>query len=168
MLWKNISPLEPAEKASHLSLHMADVARKVCLAVGRDVVGNIDGVEQILNILRNRFAPDKADCIFQDIAKFLYFKRTTQDADTYLLEFDMLRQRAEARFAMGTGFPDEFASVLCMQNASLTKNETVGNSKCWIAADVCERVAKYGSSQNMDALAAQDMDNVSDEENFEA
>ena len=53
-------------------LHMADVAREVCLTVGRGVVGNIDGAEQILNILRNRFAPDKVDCIFQDITKFLY------------------------------------------------------------------------------------------------
>ena len=81
-LWGNISPLEPAKKAPHLLLHMADVARKVCLTVGKDVVGNIDGAEQILNILRNRFAPDKADCIFQDITKFLHFKRTTQGADT--------------------------------------------------------------------------------------
>ena len=89
---------------------MADVARKVCLTIGKAVVGNIDGAEQILNILRNRFAPDKADCIFQDITKFSYFKRTTQDMDTFLLEFDMLRQKAGARFATGTGFPDEFAS----------------------------------------------------------
>ena len=106
LIRKNISPLLPEQKASHMLLHMADVARKVCLAVGKDVVGNAEGVEQILNILRNRFAPDKADCIYQDVTKFLYFKRTTQDMDTYLLEFDMLRQRAGARFAMGAGFPD--------------------------------------------------------------
>ena len=87
-LWKNISPLEPA-----------DVARKVCFAVGKDVVGNNDGVEQILNISRNRFAPDKVGCIFQDIAKFLYFKRTTEDMDTFLLEFDISRQKAEARMS---------------------------------------------------------------------
>ena len=91
----------PAAADVHYSLlHMADVARKVCLTVGEDVVGNIDGVEQILNILRNRFAPDKIDCIFQDITKFLYFERTTQDVDTYLLELDILRQKAEARFAI--------------------------------------------------------------------
>ena len=51
------------------------------------------------------------------------FKRTTQDMDTYLLEFEMMRQRAEARFDMGTGFPDEFVSALCITNASLSKNE---------------------------------------------
>ena len=51
------------------------------------------------------------------------FRRTTQDMDAYLLELEMLRQWAEARFDMGTGFPDEFASALCIQNASLSKNE---------------------------------------------
>ena len=72
---------------------------KVCLTFGKDVVGNIDGVEQILNIPRNRFAPEKADCVFQDIAGFLFCKRTTQDMDTYLLEFDMLRQSGSAVFS---------------------------------------------------------------------
>ena len=136
---------------------MADVARKVRLTIGKDVVGNLDGVEQILNILRNRFAPDKADCIFQDVTKFLFFKRTTQDMDTYLLEFDMLRRRAEARFATGTGFPDEFAFVLCMQNASLTKNEgqlviaSAGSSLTFVnvSAQMRRLWTKIGSSQNV-------------------
>ena len=123
LLRENITPLEPAKKASHLLLRTVDVARKVCLTVGKDVVGNNDGVEQILNISRNRFAPGKADCTFQDIAKFLYSQRTTQDMDTLLLEFDISRQKAEARISMGTGFRGEFAPALCMQNASLSKNE---------------------------------------------
>ena len=44
--------MEPEKKAAHLLLHMSDVARKVCLSVGRDVIGNLDGAEQILKILR--------------------------------------------------------------------------------------------------------------------
>ena len=39
LIWKNISPLEPARKASHLLLLMADFARKECLAIGKDVSG---------------------------------------------------------------------------------------------------------------------------------
>ena len=74
----------------------------------------MDGVEAILKILRHRFAPDKVDCIFQDIHKFANFKRATQDMDTYLLEFEMLRQRAGSRFDMGAGFPDESVSALCI------------------------------------------------------
>ena len=87
LIWRNISPLPPEQKASHLLLHMNDVARKVCLSVGKDVVGNLDGVEAILEILRHRFAPDKIDCVFQDIYKFPNFKRTTQDMDTYFVGF---------------------------------------------------------------------------------
>ena len=176
LIWRNISPLPPEQKASHLLLHMSDVARKVCLSVGKDVVGNLDGVEAILKILRHRFAPDKIDCIFQDIYKFSNFKRTTQDMDTYLLEFEMMRQRAEARFDMGTGFPDEFVSVLCITNASLSKNEkqlviaSVGSSLSFghVAAQMRRLFGNMGSSQNMDVLVAQDLDQASAEDDFEA
>ena len=118
LIWQNISPLPPDQKASRLLPHMSDVARKVCLTIGKDVVGNVDGVEAILKIRRRRFAPDIVDCIFRDIHKFMNFKRAIQDMDTFLLEFEMLRQRTEARFDMGVGFPDEFASALCISNAS--------------------------------------------------
>ena len=84
--------MEPEKKAAHLLLHMSDVARKVCLSVGRDVIGNLDGAEQILKILRERFAPDAIDSIFQDMAKFMYFKRTGQNMDTYIMKFEMMRE----------------------------------------------------------------------------
>ena len=67
LIWRNISPLPPGQKASRLLLHSRDVAREVCLTIGKDVVGNMDGVEAILKISRHRFAPDKVDCSFQDI-----------------------------------------------------------------------------------------------------
>ena len=57
------------------------------------------------------------------MVKFMYFKRTDQTMDTYIMEFEMLRQKAESRMVMGAGSPDEFASVLRMQNAALNKNE---------------------------------------------
>ena len=37
----------PEKKAAHLPLNMSDVARKVCFSVGRDIIGNLDGAEQI-------------------------------------------------------------------------------------------------------------------------
>ena len=144
--------------------------------MGKDVIGNLDGVDSILRILRNRFAPDRIDCIFQDIQKFSHLTRTTQDMDTYLLEFEMLRQKAEARFDMGTGFPDEFASVLCIQNAALSKTEkqlvvaSVGSSLVFgnVAAQMRRLFGNMGSSQNMDVLVTQDVDQASDEDDFEA
>ena len=78
--------------------------------------------------------------------------------------------------SMGAGFPDEFASALCMQNASFSKHErqlalaSVGSSLSFVhvAAQMRHLFGNIGSAQNQDALVAQDMDAASDEENFEA
>ena len=85
-------------------LHTSDVARKVCVTAGRDVVGNLDDAGQISKISRERFAPDAIDSILQDVVKFTYPKCTDQDMDTGLLEFDALRRKAETRMLMGAGF----------------------------------------------------------------
>ena len=104
------------------------------MTVWKDVIGNIDGVEQISKILRKSSAPDVIDSIFQDMVKFMYFKLTGRNLATYLMEFDMLRRKAEARTIMGSGFPDSFVSALCAQGVALTKNvktlvlTTLGNS----------------------------------------
>ena len=97
---------------------MSDVAREVCLSVGRDVIDNLDGAEQISRSLRERFAPDAIDSIFQDMAKFMYSKRAGQNMDARIADFETLRERAESRMVMGSGPPGEFVSVLCMQNAA--------------------------------------------------
>ena len=76
ILRKRISTVGPEKNAAHLLLQMADVARKVCLSVGQDVIDNLDGAEQILKISRERFAPGAIDPIPQDMVKFMYFKRT--------------------------------------------------------------------------------------------
>ena len=104
----------PEKKAARLSLRISDVAREVCMTAEKDVVGNLDVAEQILKISGERFAPDGSDIIFQDVVKFMYFRRANQEMDTYLLEFDVLRQKGETRMLMGAGFPNDFAPALCM------------------------------------------------------
>ena len=42
--------------------------------------------------------------------------------DLFLAEFGVLREKDEARMAMWSGFPDEFVSIFCMQNAPLPKS----------------------------------------------
>ena len=71
LLWKRASAMEQGRKGAHLLLQMSDVARKVCLSMGRDVIDNLDGAKQILRILRERFAPDAIGSIFQDMVKFM-------------------------------------------------------------------------------------------------
>ena len=67
------------------------------------------------------------------------FDGTDQTMDTYLMEFDMPRQKAEARMPMGSGFSDEFAPAPCMQTAAQSKKgETLASASPpnrWISGD---------------------------------
>ena len=93
------------------------------MRAGKGVIGKSDGAEQLMEISRGRFAPDANDSIFRDVVEFMYFKCLEQKMDAYLMEFDMLRGKAESRMQTGAGFPDEFVSVFCTQNAGLIRNE---------------------------------------------
>ena len=75
-LRNQILTIDQQKRAANLLLHMSDVARRVSATAGTYAVEEIDGVEQILEIPRERFAPDAIDSIFQDMVKFMYFKRT--------------------------------------------------------------------------------------------
>ena len=112
LLGKRVSTMGPETKAAHMLLHMSDVARDVCPSVGRGVIDNLDGAEQISKILRGRFAPGAIDSIFQDMAEFMFFKRTGQNMETHIMEFEMLREKAESRIVMGSGSPNAFVSIL--------------------------------------------------------
>ena len=61
LLWRRAPAMDPAKKAIQSLLHMSDVARRVCLSVGRDVIDSLDGAEQISRIARERFAPGDID-----------------------------------------------------------------------------------------------------------
>ena len=83
--------MEPEQEAAHALLHMSNVASKARLEVSRDVIGNLGGAGRILRILRERFASDAIDSIFQDVAKYTSCKRADQKMNAYLLQFDTLR-----------------------------------------------------------------------------
>ena len=93
------------------------------MAAGSFRIENNDGVTQILRILKDHFAPEAIDAVFKDVGKFEKFKRTDQSLDTYLLEFEVLRHKAEARMEMGSGFPEEHAAFLVMKAASLSQRD---------------------------------------------
>ena len=67
-LWNRIPPMDPQERAADLLLHLTDAARIVCMSVGKDAIGSVDGVARISRILRERFAPDASDSVFQGVA----------------------------------------------------------------------------------------------------
>ena len=109
-LWNPIPTPGPRRRAANSLLHMSDIARKVRMAARKDHIGNNGGAQQILKNSRKRFRAN--DSIYQDAVKFTNFKRIDQTMETYFMEFDMLREKAESRMVMRSGFPDEFASFL--------------------------------------------------------
>ena len=88
----------------------------------------------------------------------------------------MLRGKAESRMLLGPGFPDAFVSALCMQNAALPKYEktmvlaSLGNTLALPQASAQMRrlFGPRGYASRQYVLAAQDMDTVSEEEDYEA
>ena len=146
------------------------------MSVDRDVIGNLNGAEQILRILRERFAPDAIDSIFQDMVTFVYFERAGQNMATYIMEFEMQREKAESRMLAGSGFPGAFVSALCTQNAALSKNgktmalASLGNTLAspQASAQMRRLFGPCGFTSRQDVTAAQDMDTACEGEDVEA
>ena len=79
-------------------------------------------VTEVLQELKQYFSPDASDHVYQDVWKFLHHKRTDQTMERFLLEFDLLRTKAERKIQMGFRFPDSFISALlhgeCVANVA--------------------------------------------------
>ena len=86
ILRNQTSSLGPRGRAASLLLHMADMCREARMSIGKGRVGNFHAARQILQILRERFAPDAIDVIGQDVATFMDSKRTYQTADAFLMD----------------------------------------------------------------------------------
>ena len=78
---------------------------------------------RILSVLRSFFAPEAADAIRQQVARFTNCRRSYQSIDECILEFDPLRRKAESEMETGAGFPEQFVATLRMNNAGLPRKE---------------------------------------------
>ena len=66
--------------------------------------------------LRNYFAPDDLDLVYQGVARVLHFKLTPQPTNENLAEFDLRRRKL-----VGGGLPEAPVPVLRLQNASVPR-----------------------------------------------
>ena len=88
----------------------------------------------------------------------------------------MLRGKAELRALLGPGYPDAFVSVLCMQNAALPNNgktavlASLGDTLAFprASAQMRRHFGPCGNASRQDVMAAQEMDAVSEEEDYDA
>ena len=79
-----------------------------------------DGDAAILGILRNYFAPEAAYAIHQQVTRFVRCTRADQSIDASMVEYDLLWRKAESNMEMGAGFPDQFVSILRVNNDALS------------------------------------------------
>ena len=98
-------------------LHLQPAPRPVCLAEGSDILDRGDGFSKILNISRNYSTLEAVDAIHQQVVRFMRLRRTDQPVDVYIAEFDLLRRKAEFEMDMGAGCPEQFISILRIDNA---------------------------------------------------
>ena len=70
--WHRTAEIHPAQRASHLVLHMEPFARQICLQSGGDsFLGGVE-VSEVLQELKQYFSPDSSDHVYQDVWKFLH------------------------------------------------------------------------------------------------
>ena len=99
---------------------MDTIARPVCLDAGGGTFTQGEDVGVILKVLRNYLKPG-ADRIYQQETKFPRNTRDDQTTGRYVLEFDVLRRKTEARALMGTAAAATSVPVLRTQNAAARK-----------------------------------------------
>ena len=76
-------------------------AREDCVAVGDDQITGPDGATKTLRVPQDYFAADAVDPTCPKGIRFSQLKRTTQTMNEFLVRFDLLRRKAEARDQMG-------------------------------------------------------------------
>ena len=74
----------------------------------------------VIQTLRGRFQPDAVDRVFAQVERFTSYARTDQPIEKFLLEFGILRRKAEKHmFPAAGGFPDLDVCFLCIRAAQL-------------------------------------------------
>ena len=142
------------------------------MATGSDVITGGDGARRISTILCGYFALKAAGSAYQEIARFLQFKRTGFAIDARLVEFDVLRRKAKSKMQMRAALPKAFVSALCMQHAALSrsgKSLVSASPQCLLGFPTVARqmgrlFGPCGGAAEQDVLAAADVDVSSDDD----
>ena len=80
-----------------------------------------DDALSVLEISKNRSAPELVGPIYQEVARSLRYRRTDLPTDEYNTQFGLYRREAEAKMEAGAELPEAFASVSHMRNAALSR-----------------------------------------------
>ena len=104
---------------------MDPTGRQVCMynSGGDTLMAGCD-VRMVLQTLRDYFQPNAFDRIFTQMERFTSYARTDQPIEKFLMEFGILRQKAEKHmYPAGGGFQDLFLCFQRIKAARLKPNE---------------------------------------------
>ena len=124
-LWARSTDIPVERQSTLLILHMDPTARQVCMynAGGDTLMAGCD-VQLVMSTLRDYFQPDTFDRIFTQMGRFMSYVRTDQPIEKFLMEFGILRQKAEKLMCpSGGGFEDLFVCFQCIKAARLKPND---------------------------------------------
>ena len=79
------------------SREVGAVAREVCMAGESDVIAGPDGAKRISELLRDYFAPEALDSVYQEVVRFSQFGRAAQTTDGFLVRLDLPRKKAASK-----------------------------------------------------------------------
>ena len=113
-LWLRSTDVPAERQSTLLILHMDPTARQVCMFNSEeDTLMTGCDVQLVMRVLRDYFQPDTFDRIFTQMDRFMSYVRTEQPIEKFLMEFGILRQKAEKLMFPGGGrFEDLF---VCFQ-----------------------------------------------------
>ena len=151
---------------------MDTFARQVFSNAGGDTCMRGYDVETIMNFPRDYFQPAALGHVYRQGAKLLQYARTGQTMERFLVEFDTLLRKAEARALEGGASSDGIPSILLMQNAALSqygKTLLLASAQGPLAFRIVAKQTRQlfdfrGGTGRQDALGAADVGVKSDGE----
>ena len=111
-LWVRSTDVPTERQPALLILHMDPTARQVCMynSGGDTLMAGCD-VQLVMRTLRDYFQPDTFDRIFTQMGRFMSYVRTDQPIEKFLMEYGILRQKAEKLMCPAGGTPFYMFSV---------------------------------------------------------
>ena len=82
--WMRTPHLEPSKRAVASILRATSAARRVRKTAAGDNPESRDGALRILEISKNVFALEAAGSIYQEVARFLHYRRTDQSVGEFI------------------------------------------------------------------------------------
>ena len=61
---------------------------------------------RILELAEDYFAPETGASIYQEVARFLQYRRMAESIGRFIVNFDLLRRKADPEMAMAQDFPE--------------------------------------------------------------